>query len=894
MATQTPNLNLVLPDYADKADIGVVNDNFKKIDDFSGGGKVEEWLDSIQKKADESLAKIDQDATSYLNNIQKEANESLNEIENKAKNSLESIPDDYEVLAGEVSSLKDQKADVIIDTSARAATHGLHAQPGQISVTMFGKTTEDGDGEKSKDNPYKIVGIDDARIRIESKNLWSMGDQAFTTEKYVTLDSPLPAGDYTLSALIKSEGTGECQCVYYAEGLQHIGTTYLKANSGKRVSARISASVPIHTFILRSSGNYTQSVGLSATWGDIQIERGSAETEYTPYFDAAKEYSMPLLPDKSSLYGDGKDNDTISNDEPSGCDVRLAFDGSEAAWIMESVGVFKIDLSEKGSVAYPLYSDKLQYSNRFIFSGENPNATLRFRISNGVLFVATSGTYTTLASFKETLVSEPLIVYYRSTAYTKAKEMKVCKVIRRWRKIENYAGESVGSIYVSGTGGLDTGTQVVYKLSALETYFADNVTVRIPDEARGAIPTVKSDAEMEVTYPIDAKHYVDMSAYAKYREYGLPVLNLIGDISGMSKDDAVTLNYTYEDRVGTCTCKWQGSSSLSYEKKNYTIKFDEAFEAKEGWGEQKKYCFKANWIDASHSRNVVSAKKWGQIVKSRTPEDAVLSALPNGGAIDGFPCIITINGKFQGLFTWNIPKDGWMYGMGSGANEAIVCADTHVPATQFKAAATLNGDFDLEYVSDEDNSAWVLTSLNRMLNAVINSDGSDLDTTVAQYLDWQSAIDYYIFTVLIMGRDMTDKNYLLYTYDGVKWHFGAYDMDSTWGLVWTGKSLEGANAGLMMSDYSAAHRAMWLIRMYKTDALKARYAELRESAMSEDGVATDFGNFIGAIPSGLYNIERDRWPLIPSTSVNDLHQITDWYRRRVAVIDAEVEALQVN
>lgn len=113
MATQTPNLNLVLPDYADKADIGVVNDNFKKIDDFSGGGKVEEWLDSIQEKADESLAKIAQDATSYLNNIQKETNESLNEIENKAKNSLESIPDDYEVLAGEVNSLKDHTADIM-------------------------------------------------------------------------------------------------------------------------------------------------------------------------------------------------------------------------------------------------------------------------------------------------------------------------------------------------------------------------------------------------------------------------------------------------------------------------------------------------------------------------------------------------------------------------------------------------------------------------------------------------------------------------------------------------------------------------------------------------------------------------------------------------------------
>ena len=85
--------------------------------------------------------------------------------------------------------------------------------------------------------------------------------------------------------------------------------------------------------------------------------------------------------------------------------------------------------------------------------------------------------------------------------------------------------------------------------------------------------------------------------------YGLPVLYLTGDTTGMSKDNAVSLEYVYGERSGTATVKWQGSSSLSYPKKNYTINFDNAFEAAEGWGIQKKYCLKANYIDHSHASN---------------------------------------------------------------------------------------------------------------------------------------------------------------------------------------------------------------------------------------------------------------------------------------------------
>lgn len=379
---------------------------------------------------------------------------------------------------------------------------------------------------------------------------------------------------------------------------------------------------------------------------------------------------------------------------------------------------------------------------------------------------------------------------------------------------------------------------------------------------------------------------------------GMTVLYLEGDTSAMTKDDAVELAYVYGERSGTCTVKWQGSSSLSFPKKNYTVKFDNAFEAAEGWGEQKKYCTKANWIDFSHSRNNVNAKLWGQIVASRSAANATLEACPNYGAVDGYPIAIVINGKYMGVYTFNIPKDAWMMNMGSGTNECILCADYHVAATQFKAAAALaGGDFEVEYITDENNIEWARTSLNNLINACATSNGSNLDTTIATMLDWDSAIDYYIFISLIRGNDMVDKNYILATHDGTKWFFSAYDMDCTYGLAFDGAKFFSATKDALdgqtwnMTQIAARHRLFELIKTYKLDALKARYAELRASVMSEDNVAFMFRNFAGGIPKLALDADNRTWPTIPNTNVNNVQQIIDWYRIRCAYIDKEIEAM---
>lgn len=373
--------------------------------------------------------------------------------------------------------------------------------------------------------------------------------------------------------------------------------------------------------------------------------------------------------------------------------------------------------------------------------------------------------------------------------------------------------------------------------------------------------------------------------------YGLPVLYLTGDTTGMSKDNAVSLNYVYGERSGAATVKWQGSSSLAYPKKNYTIQFDNAFEAAAGWGVQKKYCLKANYIDFSHARNIVSAKLWGQIVKNRSNILSGLESLPNGGAVDGFPVCVYINGQYNGLYTFNIPKDGWMFGMGSGTRACVLSAKNHSAATRFEAAAVCDGtDFEIEYISDETDTTWAVESVNRLISTVMNSNGLDIDSTLANYLDIDSAIDFYIFTALLSGGDNVDKNYLLSTYDGVKWFFSTYDMDSTFGNQWTGMGYNSVKSAPTLLDFS--NKVMQLVRDYKTVAVKTRYNQLRSTVLSEDNVLLEFVNFIAGIPSALYEQDTKLWPLIPGTKTNNIAQIANNYRLRVQLLDTQIEQIE--
>ena len=469
-------------------------------------------------------------------------------------------------------------------------------------------------------------------------------------------------------------------------------------------------------------------------------------------------------------------------------------------------------------------------------------------------------------------------------------------------------------IYPSGVDPSNRCLMVNYPNSGCESY-----SLNASGEVEGGIDSrscieieivgLNNDTEgatIEVEYNQDTeKALQNININFPYADYGLPIVYFEGDITAMNKDNAVTLNYRYGERSGTCTLKWQGSSALLFPKKNYTVKFDNAFEAVEGWGAQKKYCLKADWVDFSHCRNVVSAKLWGDVVRSRATSDLVtrLSALPNCGAIDGFPCFVVINGEWQGIFNFNIPKDGWMMGMGSGTKEAIVCCegvgDSLNNACALKAEATLGVEFELEYNSEGWAESDIQASLNTLIRAVINSDGTDIDTTIAQYLDIGSAIDYMLYSQLLGHHDGICKNYILATYDGVKWFFSAYDMDNVFGQHYPGDNFDPAS--LNIREFTS-NRLLNLLYYHKFETLRNRLEELLTQqhvvggTISYDGVlslanvAEKFTDYSSKIPLTAYVADVEKWTNLQSTSVNNVGQAVSWYAQRVDILVKDYQA----
>ena len=148
----------------------------------------------------------------------------------------------------------------------------------------------------------------------------------------------------------------------------------------------------------------------------------------------------------------------------------------------------------------------------------------------------------------------------------------------------------------------------------------------------------------------------------------LPKLYFEGDISKMvNKSDIRNISVRYEsDSVnfkGYAMLKIQGASSLVYNKKNYNITLYKdnqhlsKLKVDFGWGGHSKYCLKANWIDKTHSRNIVTANIAAKVQKKY----GLFEDTPNYGLIDGYPIEIYINDEFLGLYTLNIPKDAWLF-----------------------------------------------------------------------------------------------------------------------------------------------------------------------------------------------------------------------------------------
>ena len=131
---------------------------------------------------------------------------------------------------------------------------------------------------------------------------------------------------------------------------------------------------------------------------------------------------------------------------------------------------------------------------------------------------------------------------------------------------------------------------------------------------------------------------------------------------------------------------------------------------------------------------------------------------PNHGAVDGFPVEIYNNGKFYGLYTFNIPKDTWQFAMDEDdPNHIVVGGEGWEDANLFLDLPNFDA-WEVEVGEDNDET---LEKLNRLFDFVMNSSDAEFKENFSQYLNLDSALNYYVFSDLAYLDDNLGKNMLM-------------------------------------------------------------------------------------------------------------------------------------
>lgn len=390
-----------------------------------------------------------------------------------------------------------------------------------------------------------------------------------------------------------------------------------------------------------------------------------------------------------------------------------------------------------------------------------------------------------------------------------------------------------------------------------------------------------------------------------------------------AKGTVIEGTYTYNDNAGTVFKKpgnleVQGSSSASYVKKNWTFGFfnDEALEEEcpirlGNLVEHTEFVFKSNYIDATHSRNIVCNRIWEDMIQARpapfkrenerakgfNPSNGTLIDRFDSGAlchVQGYPAVFYVNGEFYGMGNLNIGKKRQNYDLTkSNQNHIQLAADDHAnfnlwqgePVWEIRNPGTPDANFTGKV------NAWFNT------NALTGTAWKDAFPTNHDLIN---CIDYMLLIDFLYAYDCFAKNFILTSWDGVKFFFTPYDLDSTMGLSWEGRSQTPWNESCRSTGGTAASQQFYqkLYTQYNAE-VKARYAELKaKNILTVDNVYRHLDEFAKIFGLELYKQEFAKWPNIPSNNPNatgnpygdggfysSRFQILTWFQNKVAWMD---------
>ena len=347
----------------------------------------------------------------------------------------------------------------------------------------------------------------------------------------------------------------------------------------------------------------------------------------------------------------------------------------------------------------------------------------------------------------------------------------------------------------------------------------------------------------------------------------------------------------------------QGDSSRNHDKKNYKIKVFSDEDCKQklklrlmpSWPKTNKFNLKANFIDATQSRNLASAKLVATAT-SVTPiadptVESNLAKTSNFGQMEGFPIEVWLNGVYNGLYTCNTKKDDVVLGLDANeeGNAAISVLDNvAAPSSQLLKDPTAKLD-NVAYADElhDTPDPELVANWSKWLDFLNNSSDEDFKNKLPSYIDVKSAINVYLFGIMSREYDYNTKSVLYLTWNNGKYFYLVpYDLDSNWGQSATGM-IEGNPADenwgfstetTTKQDGKYISNANWnklFERMYKLfmSEIKEQYTYLRSNVWRTDQLLNAYRDFMNQIPEEAYEKDRALWKQIPSQDTNNYEQL---------------------
>ena len=367
----------------------------------------------------------------------------------------------------------------------------------------------------------------------------------------------------------------------------------------------------------------------------------------------------------------------------------------------------------------------------------------------------------------------------------------------------------------------------------------------------------------------------------------------------------------------------QGNSSMRYVKKNIKIDFceDEWKGEKETditigqWVKQSSFHLKANYTTYFRGESQIGYMIYDDLIADRQQPfpwqragitDANEKALCHP---QGFPCYVYLNGKFYGLYAWQLKKNHKNMGQtknlaehihidGTLKNEnfwngninwttfeirnpkTLYCVNT-VPKDNTTAYAEYNGDSPCEPIDasmpyfDTNNEGHVLsdavkkyviklsqhkTELSTMMAA--KADTATIRATFERYFDVQGMLDYAVMSYVTSNGDGFEKNWQWITYDGIKWYVMPYDLDCIFGNMWRGTFLFPAETFWFFAKYDHLHQTgpMYIFLRYYKKEIADRYKRLRHTGtISCNSFMSHFHSWYERITREGYDFEYTKW-----------------------------------